>query len=411
MRTRGKSAKRRVHPTVCTRRKTRHWRSGDANRLPPRDTPAMPLSRKLAILLIVFGLCLLARSHYKDGLVAQQGLLLGIMPPLFAGLLLGRTALWLAATAYFAILLIGSWVDLRHGTAGIMTASDVHAGLLQRAMGCLIVALIMDRLLLKSEIGRKRSRDLALLCRQLEMEIQEKERSQAQLIHSQRLDSLGKLAGNVAHDFNNLLCVILGYATQRDYADTEQERFRGIAAAARHGQQLTDKLLTLARPSPLARETFDANAALEELLPMIASMLGARIRVQTALCLQAAWIHMDRLGFEAGVLNFAKNAGDAITGNGTFSIESSMVEGEVRLCFSDDGCGMQQEVAARVFEPFFTTKSATRGTGIGLAVIYRLVVESAGRIDVQSTPGHGTRFSMHLPLRDAPSQALDASPA
>ena len=368
----------------------------------------MPLSRKLATLLFVLALCLLARSHYQDGLVAQQELLLGIMPPLFAGLLLGRTALWLAATTYFAILLIVSWLDLRHGVAGTMTASDAISNLLQRAMGCLIVTLIMDRVLLKSEIGLKRSRDLAVLCRQLEMQIQEMERSQAQLIHSHCMDSLGKLAGSVAHDFNNVLCVILGYATQRDYADTDQERFRGIAVATKHGQLLTDKLLTLVRASPLARETFDANAALEELLPMIASMLGARIRVQTALCLQAAWIHMDRLGFEAGVLNFAKNAGDAITGNGTFRIESSVAEGEVRLCFSDDGCGMPSDVAARVFEPFFTTKAATLDTGIGLAVIYRLIMESSGCIAVESTPGHGTHFTMKLPLRE-PSHAPNSS--
>ena len=374
----------------------------------------MPLPRKIAVALIAFGLVLLAISHYYYGLAAQSGLLLSVLPLLFAGLLLGRTGLWLTAAAYFAILVLGSWMDVRHGVAGASTVGDALSSLLQPVMGCAIVALILDRLILKSDINRRRSDDLALLCRQLEIEMQEKERSQAQLTHSQRMDSLGKLAGNVAHDFNNLLNIILGYATQRmapAHDDGAQQRMSKIVDATRRGKQLTDRLLTLARPDPPTREVFDANSALIDLLPMIRSMLGERIRVESMLCEAAAWIRMDYAEFEAGVLNMAKNAGDAMPQNGTFRVESAIIGDEVRLSFSDDGHGKKPEIAARVFEPFFTTKPRTQGTGIGLAVVYRTVVESNGHIEVRTAPGRGACFILRLPLRDAPAYAADAQTA
>jgi signal transduction histidine kinase len=374
----------------------------------------MPHYRKIAVALIALGLILLAVSHYHYGLAAQSGMLLSTLPLLFAGLLLGRTGLWLTTAAYFAILVLGSWTDLHHGVAGASTLGEALSSLLQPVMGCAIVALILDRLILKSDISRRRSRDLALLCRQLEIEMQEKERSQAQLIHSQRMDSLGKLAGNVAHDFNNLLSIILGYATQRDppsHDEAALTRMKQIVAATQRGKHLTDKLLTLARIAPPAREVFDANAVLEELLPMVRSMLGARIRVEAALCESAAWVYMDYAEFETGVLNIAKNAGDAMTQEGTFRIESTIAGDEVHLRFADDGHGMPPDIAARIFEPFFTTKPPTRGTGIGLAVVYRTIVESDGRIEVESAPGRGTCFVLRLPLQEAPAYATEVRAA
>ena len=374
----------------------------------------MSLPRQIAVALIAFGLILLAVSHHHYGLAAQSGLLLSIVPLLFAGLLLGRSGLWLTAAAYLAILAIGSWTDLRHGVAGMSTPGDALSALLQPVMGCAIVALILDRLILKSDISRRRSHDLALLCRQLEFEMHEKERLQAQLIHSQRMDSLGKLAGNVAHDFNNLLSVILGYASQRSPPHDDgaaQARMAKIVAATQRGKQLTDKLLTLARVDPPSRETFDANGALGELLPMIESMFGHRIRVAMTLCESPAWIGMDYAEFEAVVLNLVKNAGDAIAGGGTFRVQSEIVDGAVRLRFADDGCGMPPDVAARIFEPFFTTKPPTQGTGIGLAVVYRTIVESDGRIEVESTLGQGTCFTLRLPLHAAPPYAAGSANA
>ena len=370
----------------------------------------MPSPRTLAILLISLGLCLLALSHYYYGLAEQRGLLIGIVPLLFAGLLLGRVGLWATATALFAVLLIGAWTDHRLGIAGATVWSQTLPDLLQPLLGSLIVALILDRLILKSEIGRRRSHDLALLCRQLDIEMQEKERSQAQLVHSQRMDALGKLAGNVAHDFNNLLSVILGYATQHDDADPEvAARMAGIAAAAQRGKQMTGKLMTLARATPSARQSFDANVVLEELLPMLRSMLGRRIDVVLAASRQPAWICMDLAEFEACVLNIAKNAGDAMAGAGAFRIETAVSEGEVRLRFADDGCGMPPEVAACVFDPFFTTKPAHHGTGIGLSVVYRAITESGGRIQVDSVPGAGARFTLYLPLHAARAIAAAAT--
>lgn len=378
--------------------------------LPPHPY-GMPLPRRIAVALIGLALLLLALTHYRDGLAAQPSLLLGIMLVLFAGLLLGRTGLWLTAAVYFAILGIGAWSDLKHGVAGFATPGEASSSLLQPAMGCLIVTLILDRMILKSDASQRRSHDLALLCRQLEFEMQEKDRTQAQLIHSQRMDSLGKLASNVAHDFNNLLGVILGYAKLGEYeGGAARSQMAGIVNATQRGKQLTEKLMTLARMNPSERTTFDANESLDGLLPMIQSMLGTRIRVMATFCPQAAWVHMDFSEFEASVLNIAKNAGDAIAGDGAFSIASDIIGDEVRLCFSDSGCGMSPEVAARIFEPFFTTKAARKGTGIGLAVVYRTIVESGGRIAATSTPGQGTCFTLHLPLHDAPQSAAHTSP-
>lgn len=370
----------------------------------------MSLPRKIAVALTVAGLLLLAISHYRYGLAAQSGLVLSIVPLLFAGLLLGRPGLWITAVSYLAILALGSWTDLRHGIAGAVTMQDAIAGLLQPVMGCAIVALILDRLILKSDVSNRRNRDLALLCRQLDIEMRKKEQSQAQLIHSQRMDALGKLAGNVAHDFNNLLSVILGYATRSarlSADDGTRERLEKIVATALRGRQLTDKLLTLARSDPPLRETFDANYALHDLLPMIRSMLDTKIDVQSAFCAGPAWIRMDQAEFEASVLNIAKNAGDAMPDGGRFRIVSEYGDDEIRLLFEDSGQGMSPGVVARVFEPFFTTKPPTQGTGIGLAVVYRTVTESGGRVGVRSTPGHGTCFTLHLPRQEKPAHETD----
>lgn len=373
----------------------------------------MPLPRTIAIALIAAGLALLAISHYRYGLAAQSGIVLGVVPLLFAGLLLGRTGLWITTAASFATFALGSWIDLRHGAAGVVTLQDALSNLLQPITGNAIVALILDRLILKSDISRRRSHDLALLCRQLDIEMREKEQSQAQLLHSQRMDSLGKLAGNVAHDFNNLLSIILGYAMQHERpagADAAMnERMQKIAAATRRGKQLTDRLLGLARIDPPLRETFDANAALGDLLPMIRSILGARIEIRTAVGGAPARIRMDFAEFDACVLNLAKNAGDAMPDGGTFHVGSETTEDEVLLHFEDTGCGMTPDVAARVFEPFFTTKPRTQGTGIGLAVLYRTITESGGRVDVASTPGVGTRFTLRLPRQRAKENARRAS--
>lgn len=360
--------------------------------------------RSIAIAVIALGLALLAASHYRYGLAAQSGIVLGVVPLLFAGLLLGRAGVWITAVAYLAILVLGCWVDLHNGTPGVASMQDAFANLLQPMMGCAIVALILDRLILKSDVSQRRNRDLALLCRQLEVEIRDKERSQAQLVHSQRMDALGKLAGNVAHDFNNLLGVILGYAAQNDEVADERAhaRFDRIVAATQRGKQLTDRLLTLARSDAPMRETFDANFALRDVEPMIASMFGARIALDSALCAGPAWVHMDYAEFEACLLNLAKNASDAMPDGGRFRIESAIEGSEVRIALEDDGRGMPPEVAARVFDPFFTTKPRTQGTGIGLAVVYRVVTEAGGRVDVRSAPGRGACFTLRLPLREAP---------
>ncbi|MCD9008088.1 hypothetical protein LDO31_17975 [Luteimonas sp. XNQY3] len=366
----------------------------------------IPAQRPIAAALVAAGLVLLGLSHVRYGLVAQSGsVMLSILPLLFAGLLLGRRGLWATAAAYVAILLVGGWTDLQGGIA----LREAVSHLLQPVLANAIVALILDRLILKSDINARRNRELTLICRQLELEIQEKEGSQAQLLQSQRIDALGKLASNVAHDFSNLLGVVLGFA-QRGLRhpgidDETRHCLQRIEAATRRGRGLTTRLLTLARNDAAVRETFDANAVLRELMPMVHSISGPGVETTADLPERPAWIRMDRAELEAVVLNIAKNAVDAMPGGGRFALATEVADGEVRLHLDDTGHGMEPDTRARIFEPFFTTKPRERGSGIGLAMVHRIVTEAGGSVDCDNTRGRGTRFVVRLPQQPPPAGA------
>jgi signal transduction histidine kinase len=367
-----------------------------------------PVQRAVAAVLIAAGLVLLGLSYARYGLAAQSGsVMLSILPLLFAGLLLGRRGLWAAAAAYLAILLLGARTDVQHLAPHVHGWREFASHLLQPVLANAIVALILDRLILKSDVAARRNRELTLICRHLELEIRDKETSQAQLLQSQRIDALGKLAGNVAHDFNNLLGVVLGFAQRGlDHAgldDATRHCLQRIEAATRRGRTLTSKLLTLVRSDVALRETFDANRALDELQPMLQSIAGPRVETRATLCEDPAWVHLDRAEFEAAVLNLAKNAVDAMPGGGRLALATEVDGAAVRLRLEDTGHGMSAQTQARIFEPFFTTKPRERGSGIGLAMVHRIVTEAGGTIDCDSAPGAGARFVLQFPLQAKPS--------
>lgn len=361
--------------------------------------------RVAAASLVAAGLVLLAVDIWHYGLAAQSDIVvIFIVPLLFAGLLLGRSGVWATMGCYLPILSVGVWVDSRDAVGGLGMEPALSA-LAQPLLASLLVALILDRLIAKVKRGKRLNRDLASVCARLEEEIREHERSHMQLVHSQRIDALGRLASGVAHDFSNLLSVMGGYIhhTQRVAGGNEEicGYLHDMKTVTQRGQQLTSRLLTLARSDEFAVEIFDADEVVELQLPLIRRMFPPGVTVQVEQAAAPASVRLDRTGFEAVLLNMAKNASDALGESGEFRLRTTVADDEVCVQVEDTGRGMSAETAARVFEPFFSTKPRGQGTGIGLAAAYRVVTEAGGRIDVESTPGEGARFSIHLPL--APS--------
>lgn len=361
--------------------------------------------RSLASLLVATGLLLLGVTIWRYGLAAQSDIVvIFIVPLLFAGLLLGRTGVWATMACYMPILLLGAWIDTKETATGLEAGQAISA-LAQPLLASLIVALILDRLIAKVDRGKRLNRDLATVCARLEDEIHEHQRSHTQLVHSQRVDALGRLASGVAHDFSNLLSVMGGYVHHAERVAGGNDEVRGylqdMKSVTQRGQQLTSKLLTLARSDEFSVETFDAGEVVELLLPLMRQMFADGVSVEVEPAAGPAPVRLDRAGFEAVLLNMAKNASDALGDAGTFRLRTLVADGEVRVQVEDTGRGMATETAARVFEPFFSTKPRGQGTGIGLATAYRVVTEAGGRIDVDSAPGKGARFSIHLPLATA----------
>ncbi|MFQ5528114.1 MAG: ATP-binding protein [Thermoanaerobaculia bacterium] len=238
-----------------------------------------------------------------------------------------------------------------------------------------------------------------------------------QLRQSRRMESIGRLAGGVAHDFNNLLTVITGFselALQDPETEPEmQQRLIEIKKAGDRAASLTRQLLAFGRRQEMALQALDLNHAVVEVEALLRRLIGEDLRLELSLDPEVPPIQADPAQVEQVIVNLAANARDAMPRGGVLTIETSQTDlaaplvhdGAVipagaygRLAIRDDGVGMDEATRRRVFEPFFTTKGRGEGTGLGLATVYGIVVQSQGYLVVDSAPGEGSTFAVHFPV-------------
>jgi PAS domain S-box-containing protein len=247
-------------------------------------------------------------------------------------------------------------------------------------------------------------------------DVTEKRKLQEQLAQSQKMESVGRLAGGVAHDFNNMLGVIIGHTElamgQLDPSHRILANLREIWTAADRSTNLTRQLLAFARKQTVIPRVLDLNEAVDGMLRILRPLIGEDIDLDWRPG-DGLWpVMMDPSQIDQILANLCVNARDAIAGIGRITIETGMatfdsmdcaarlewVPGEyVSLAVSDDGCGMDPETLSKIFDPFFTTKEVGKGTGLGLATVYGIVKQNNGCINVYSEPGRGTTFRLYLP--------------
>ena len=238
-----------------------------------------------------------------------------------------------------------------------------------------------------------------------------------QLLQVQKMESIGTLAGGVAHDFNNLLTVIMGYAQlSRAQLRTEealQEYLANIESAVKYAASLTHQLLAFSHRQLLKRKTISLNDTIDNFMKMISRIIGADVEVRLLTAPNLSPVFADPTQMEQVLMNLVANARDAMHGGGQLIIETHNVEFDdaycrehqwakagqyVQLTVSDTGCGMEAEVERRIFEPFFTTKERGKGTGLGLSVVYGIIKQHDGLMQVHSQLGEGTSFRIYLPV-------------
>lgn len=222
------------------------------------------------------------------------------------------------------------------------------------------------------------------------------------LQHSQRLESVGRLAGGVAHDFNNLLSVVLANAhlARSEFAGkgVEIPELDEIIEASDRASRLTRQLLAFSRKQVRSPQTIDLNEVVRSTQSLLKPLLGEKIEIEIDLVGQPTWVWADVAQMEQVIVNLAVNARDAMSGQGKLSIRTRVEPRWAVLEVSDDGAGMDEAVRDRLFEPFFTTKGPGKGTGLGLSTVYGIVIQSDGRIEVDSRPDHGATFRLEFPI-------------
>jgi signal transduction histidine kinase len=251
----------------------------------------------------------------------------------------------------------------------------------------------------------------------------ERKRLRDQFVQAQKMEAVGLLAGGIAHDFNNLLTVITSYSDflLEDLAaeDARRDEVVQIKSAANAATTLSRQLLVFSRTSDVLQpQVVPLNSIAAEALGLLRRLIGADIEVVTNLAPDTESVEVDPGLLSQVVLNLAINARDAMPSGGKLIVEtynSEDLEGtpRVTLAVSDNGVGMDAETQSRIFEPFFTTKAPGKGTGLGLAMVYSVVRQYNGVLNVYSEPGLGTSFKIHLPRARGTSDAagLSAQPA
>jgi PAS domain S-box-containing protein len=249
--------------------------------------------------------------------------------------------------------------------------------------------------------------------RQAELALRERDQ---QLQQAQRVEALGVLAGGIAHDFNNLLTAVLGFCSMLQESlrgrNEDLQRLEQIQIAATRASVLTRQLLAYGRKQVLEGRLVDLNVVVSGITRLVGPLLGTNIQIKTALSQRLGAVFADPGQVEQVIMNLVLNARDAMPNGGTITIATSDVleateplsglvgEGNryrVQVAVSDTGCGMDASTRVRIFEPFFTTKDRTKGSGLGLSMVYGIVKQSGGEIEVWSEVGAGTTFRILFP--------------
>lgn len=273
----------------------------------------------------------------------------------------------------------------------------------------------------------ERTAELARVNEELKREMEQRQRAveaqamlEDQLRQAQKMEALGQLAGGVAHDFNNMLTIITGYSDLvincMGDKDPLVSDVLAIKEAGDRAATLTSQLLTFGRRQVLQYSSIDLNEIIARSRDMLRRMIGEDIHFEVDLQPGPHYIKTDPSQFDQVLVNLIVNARDAMPHGGRLRIETAVIAldrpltnrflnlepGEyIRLRVADSGEGITDDVLNRIFEPFYTTKDKGKGTGLGLSMVYSLIDQSGGQIDVASRPGEGTSFDVYLPLTDA----------
>ena len=244
------------------------------------------------------------------------------------------------------------------------------------------------------------------------LDVSERKRLEAQLVHAGKLDALGRLTGGVAHDFNNLLAAMLGgiHVLQRrlSMSDREERVIGEMRHAAEQGVELVRRMMAFARQQDLTPTSIEPNSLCESVAGLVSHALAGTVEVNWQCADSPLNLFVDRGQLELAVMNLIINARDAMPDGGEIhvSIEPCAVlagyDHSIRVRVADKGTGISPDIMSKVTEPFFTTKEPGKGTGLGLSMVAGFAHQSGGRLDIESAPGKGTRIDLILPATEAP---------
>lgn len=250
-------------------------------------------------------------------------------------------------------------------------------------------------------------------------DITDKKRLEEQLIHAQRMEAVGQLAGGIAHDFNNILTAVNGYANLLVMRAPEKGVFsdyaENILTLSDKAASLTQGLLAFSRKQVLKMQPADLNELVKRIGKILKRVIGEQIEFRTELFDNDIIVTLDTNQIEQVLMNLATNARDAMPGGGVITIttgdeiiDTEFIEergygtpgryGVIK--FTDTGTGVDAEIREKIFEPFFSTKEVGKGTGLGLSMVYGIIKQHNGFIDLASEPGKGTVFTIHLPIAE-----------
>jgi signal transduction histidine kinase/CheY-like chemotaxis protein len=397
---------------------------------------------KVGVSLFVAGAVLISASGIAlTGFAANAANLTELTMPLaLAALLVGRRALWTSMAAYALGFTIGGLRDQGqlwgHGPQEPPTLPFGAVG--TAIMAFTVVSIVLDRVGLSLREGfdlalarqrelERASADLAQANTALKAEMARRQSAEAQLMEAQKMEAISRLSGGVAHDFNNLLTVILG-CTQMSQETLPSdhpahETLDETREAAQRAADLTRQLLAFARRQIVEPKVLCVDDRVRSTQKMLSRLLRENIQLHTELSAGSWSVLVDPGQLDQVILNFVVNARDAMPYGGPLTIRTSEVTvvsekssalfslapgDHVLLEVEDKGTGMDAETRRRIFEPFFTTKGETKGTGLGLATCYGIVLQAGGAIFFDTELERGTTFQIYLPRCHSSRDAANA---